>query len=479
MTTANVHTIRVSLNQGKRVFGSPESRSGSSSSKHKEVITNMESQWNPFEEFVACVGIDWASEHHDIQLLAAGGRKAEHSRISATPEGVAEWVAGLRGRFPAGRIAVAVEKSRGPLMAALTGYDFVVLYPIHPGAVKKFRDTLAASGAKSDPGDAALILQLLLGHGDHLRVWKPDTVLTRKIALLCEDRRSAVGEQVRLTAQLRDALKRYFPQALRWCAERLEAPAALALLEKWPTLPRLQRARPDSVRAYLRRHRRMSAEQVDALIAEIRAACVLTRDEAIVEAAVMKVKRLIRTLPVLAESIAEYERQIADCFDQHEDADLFRCLPGAGPALAPRLLALFGSDRERFESAEEVQNFSGIAPVTRASGNQRTVSKRIGCTKFLRQTLHEFAGESIMFCPWARAFYDFKRAAGKGHHVALRALAYKWARIIFRCWKDRTPYNEARYLRGLIRNDPPWLCGHYPAEPRPRPSIMQNVSKSC
>ena len=105
-----------------------------------------------------------------------------------------------------------------------------------------------------------------------------------------------------------------------------------------------------------------------------------------------------------------------------------------------------------------MQNLSGIAPVTKRSGKQCVVQRRWACPKFLRQTFHEFAQHSIGQATWARAYYQLQRARGKGHHAAVRALAYKWIRVLFACWKTRTPYDESRYLEQLRRQQSPLLA---------------------
>ena len=169
----------------------------------------------------------------------------------------------------------------------------------------------------------------------------------------------------------------------------------------------------------------------------------------------MKVHALVTQIPLLTESIERYDQQIASLFEQHDDSTLFGSFPGAGPSLAPRLLAAFGSDRGRFEFAAEMQQLAGIAPVTEKSGTGIWIHWRLACSKFMRQTFHEFAGQSITQSDWARACYDELRKRGKSHHAALRALAFKWIRIIFRCWKTRTPYDEARYCKSLqLRRSP-------------------------
>ena len=158
---------------------------------------------------------------------------------------------------------------------------------------------------------------------------------------------------------------------------------------------------------------------------------------------------LVAQLRVLAGAIARYEARQAELFAAHEDAPIFRSFSGAGPTFAPRLRVAFGSDRTRYPSALAMQQYSGIVPVTERSGNRCWVHWRGGCPKFLRQSFHEYANESIRHSLWARAFYDLQRQAGKAHAAAIRALAYKWQRIMWRCWQQREPYSELYYLTML------------------------------
>jgi Transposase IS116/IS110/IS902 family len=132
-----------------------------------------------------------------------------------------------------------------------------------------------------------------------------------------------------------------------------------------------------------------------------------------------------------------------------------RSQSGAGAALVPRLIVAFGSDRNRYQSAQELQNQSGIAPITKQSGKSQSVQSRRACPKFLKQTFHEFADHSRRWCPWAKAFYETKRAQGTGRHATLRALAFKWIRILFRMWKDRRPYNNQAYQQALANAQSP------------------------
>jgi transposase len=149
------------------------------------------------------------------------------------------------------------------------------------------------------------------------------------------------------------------------------------------------------------------------------------------------------------------DESIEEAFNAHPEAALFQDLPGAGPATAPRLLAAFGTDRSKYPTASSIQKYAGIAPVKQKSGRQLWIHWRWNAPKFLRQTFVEWAGQSVPKCAWAKAYYLQQRAAGKRHQAILRALAFKWIRVLWRCWYDRVPYNEARYLASLQKQKSP------------------------
>ena len=154
---------------------------------------------------------------------------------------------------------------------------------------------------------------------------------------------------------------------------------------------------------------------------------------------------------------SQFDRAIAQTVAQITDYSLFAALPGAGPTLAPRLLVAFGEQRDRYHDAAQLQQYSGIAPVTERSGKSSWVHWRYAAPTFLRQTFIEWAAQTIPHSFWARAFYEQQRAKGCSHQTALRALAFKWIRILFRCWQDRVPYDEAAYLNALQRRSSPLL----------------------
>jgi transposase len=406
-------------------------------------------------QLAACIGIDWADSHHAVALQEVGESRIEKRAIAHTPEALAEWLAQLRQRWSGKPVGVCLETCRGPLVHALLEHDFIILYPVNPKTLKRFREAFSPSGAKDDPVDAELLLELLLKHRDRLQPWTPDDVATRKLARLTKDRRGAVHLRTKLTQQLGTELKSYFPQALDWTGQDLFAPMAIDFLLRWPTLEAVQRARPATIRKFYREHNCRRPRLIDERVEAIRHAKPLTTDPAVIEPAILKVRLLARQLQALTPSIGQYEAEIEALFEAHPDARLFDALPGAGQTLAPRLLTAFGTNRDRFASALEVQQYTGIAPVMERSGKQLRIHWRWSAPTFLRQSFHEFARLSIHHSSWARAYYDLQRERGKKHHAAVRSLAYKWIRILYRCWKNRTPYDEHRYIQALREKGSP------------------------
>ena len=209
-------------------------------------------------------------------------------------------------------------------------------------------------------------------------------------------------------------------------------------------------------------HQVRRGDQIGELHGRIAVATALHSDEAITASAVLMVQALCKLLHALAPSIRAHEEAIAELYAAHPDRALYQSLPAAGPVLEPRLLVAMGSDRSRFEQASAVQSLSGIAPVTVRSGKTQTVHFRWAANSFLRQSFHEWANLTVHWCVWARLFYKEKMGRGFEHHAAVRALAFKWQRILFRCWKEKKPYDEARYLARL-KQQGSWLAARVAA----------------
>lgn len=406
--------------------------------------------------FAAFVGIDWADRQHDICLKAADSERVEHRVIKHTPEGIDQWARDLRERFSAGPIAVCLELTKGPIVSALQKYDFFVLFPVHPSSLAKYRETWSPSGKKDDPTDAALALEMVVMHRDKLKQLRPQSAEMRALQQLVEDRRKLVDDRVRITNRMTAALKAYFPQALQWFPDK-GTDIFCDFLLRWPTLEQARGARLDTLRAFFTGHNVRYADSIEARVDAIRRAVPLTQDAGVIRPAKLRVLTLATQLKPVLRAIADYDAEIEQLCQSISDYRLFAALPGAADALAPRLLAAFGEDRSRFRTAAELQRYAGIAPVTERSGNSHWVHWRFKCPTFLRQSLVEWAAQTIPRSFWAGAFYAQQRARGASHQAALRALAFKWVRILFRCWQDRTLYDESKYLKTLQRRSSPLL----------------------
>jgi transposase len=404
-------------------------------------------------EFAALVAIDWADRKHAWALQISGSPERETGTIDHTPEAVEVWASELRLRFGGQRIAVALEQSRGPLVFTLTKYEHLVIFPVHPTVLVNYRKSFRPSGAKDDPSDARLLLDILMLHRDKLRQLTPDTPETRTLQFLVEERRKLVHEKTRYSNRLTAHLKMYFPQALAWFDE-IGSNIAAEFLERWPSLDKLQRARPATIERFFIDHNSRDRERITERLEQIRKAIPATTDAAVLTSCSAAIAAWAALLKQVLAAIATYDDKIDALARAHPDYALMNSFPGAGPALTPRLIAAMGSQRERYETAHEIECYSGIAPVVASSGQQRWVHWRWACPKFLRQTFHEWALHSIAYSQWAREYYEQQRAKGKRRNTAIRSLAFKWIRILFRCWKERKPYDEAVYRRALDAHRP-------------------------
>jgi transposase len=400
------------------------------------------------EEFAACVGLDWGDKEHSICLQAAGNGKVEHGKVPHRPEELDAWVVGLRKRFEGRPVAVCVELTRGPVVSVLLQHEFISIFSVNPQTLARYREAWAPSGAKDDPSDAQLALEVLVKHRDKLTMLKPQSAPMRALQRLVEDRRRVVDQRVRLTNRLTAALKQYFPQALEWFEDKGTL-LFCDFLERWDSPEKARRARQASVESFMKEHNVRYAARIEERFTGMRKCIPLTTDPGVVMPSQQAVRALVPMLRATITAIVEYDALIAKVESQLKDRHIFRSFPAAADVFAPRLMALFGEDRERFQSAAEVQRYGGVAPVTERSGNSTWVHWRYRCSKFFRQTLVEWVGLTIPHSYWAEQFYRQQRARGAGHQAALRALAYKWVRILFRCWKAGETYDESRYLKAL------------------------------
>ena len=301
----------------------------------------------------------------------------------------------------------------------------MVLYPINPSTLANYRETFTPSGAKDDPTDAELAVDLITRHPERFSPLKPQSVNMRKLIGLVEQRDKFLGDRGRLVNRLGHALKQYYPQVLEWFSEH-NTVVFCDFLTRWPTLTQVKRARKASLERFFKSHHVNSAELIEKRIT------------------IKALKRFDEEIAATANKLPDYNL-------------LFSPLPGAAQVLAPRLLAAFGEDRQRYPQAAALQKYSGIAPVTKRSGKTTWVHWRWQCPTFVRQTFVDWVSQTINKSAWAGAYYRQQRAKGCTYQVAVRALAFKWIRILHRCWQDRTPYDESKYLEALRRKGSPLL----------------------
>ena len=397
--------------------------------------------------YAAWIGLDWSDKKHDWSLCTAAGKK-RHGQMKATPEAIELWAADLAREFSGRPVAVALEQTRGALTGMLCKYAHIVLHPVHSTTVANYRKTFTPSGAKSDLADSTLILDLLMKHPEQFRPQPQDSVATRSLQFLTEERRKLVDQQTGEVQRLIGWLKQVYPQILEWFDD-VSIPMVSDLLKRWPELEKLQKASRKTLEDFFRNHNSRSEEKIAARIDRIRVAVAATHDPAILQTAGICIQNCLREMELKREAIAAFDRLIAETLNEHPDRFIVASFPGAGPVLEPRLIAALGTLRERFDSAESLACFAGIAPVTESSGKACWIHWRWNCPKFIRQTFHEWANCSIQHCDWARELYEKKRAAGMDHHPAVRAVAFKWIRIYYRCWRDRVPYSEQIYVEAL------------------------------
>ena len=291
---------------------------------------------------------------------------------------------------------------------------------------------------------------------DKLHPIESESADVRSLAQLLEYRRKLVQNRVDLTNCITATLKNYYPQVLDWFNEK-DTHIFCDFIIKWPSLAQVKKAQKKTLMAFFNAHNahytQVNLDRIDA----IRSAIALSDDAGIIEPNRLLIEVLMPQLKHLLDGIKRLDTEISRLYRTMEDRPLFDSLPGAGQQLSPRLLVAFGSNRERYQDAAELQKYSGVAPVIEQSGQKSWTHWRYSCPKFLRQTFVEWAGQTIRYSFWARAYYEQQMLKGKPHNTIIRSLAFKWIRIVFRCWKDRKPYDESKYLQALKDRNSPLL----------------------
>lgn len=387
-------------------------------------------------------GIDWANDHHDALTIDEQGRQAGSIRVAHTPEGLHQLDAYLEGMVGPKheQMACIVETKHGLLIAHLLEEGWPV-YPVNPRTVERRR---APSGAKTDTIDAYLLAKTGRADFQDLRRLNPDSEQIQELKTLTRDQDALIQMQTRLVNQLTACLKAYYPVALELFG-KLQQPSTIHFLRTYPTPQQAMSASVEQLAATLKQARYPGASPAAQQIALRLHQPHLIANEVTTRTKSRLMLALLAQLEPLMHQIADYDKEIERLFLMHEDLELFQALPGAGKRLAPRLLAEIGDDRTRYAAASSLQALAGTSPVLFQSGTYCKAHRRLGCMKPLRNALQQFAWQSCRLEPWAKEYYQRKRAEGKSHTVAVRALANVWVRILFALWTKREGYQRATF----------------------------------
>ena len=408
------------------------------------------------DDFSALIGVDWADKKHDVCEVPVGTKKYLYSVISSKPQSLHDWAISLKERYPDKPVALVCELKKGPLIFALSKYEHITIFPVNPSTVAKYRKAFSPSGAKNDPTDAFIQTEILTLHMDKLTPIEPESAEVRILAQLLEYRRKLVQDRVDLSNRITAVLKNYYPHVLDWFKEK-DTVIFCDFIIKWPSLMEAKKARKQTLTNFFNQHNSRYTSVNDKRIDEIKSALALTDDQGVIYPNKIMIEILVHQLKLLIEGINKIDGEIKCQYKDQEDRLIFDSFPGAGPQLAPRLLVAFGANRSRYNAAEDLQKYAGIAPVVEQSGQKKWTHWRYSCPTFLRQTFVEWAGQTVRYSFWARAYYEQQIAKGRPHNTVIRSLAFKWIRIAFRCWKTRKPYDESTYLNALKKRNSPLL----------------------
>lgn len=410
---------------------------------------------DPYGSLTHYGAVDWARGHHDLCVVDATGAIVLELRIEDTPEAWAD----LRQRLAQlkasdGSVAVvgfAIETSAGPAVERLLEAQWSV-FPLNPKAAERYRDRKAPSGSKNDRLDAFCFADALRTDGRAWRPLRPADPLTHELRLLCRDEIALIAQRTALVNALRAALNEYYPTALS-AFDDWTTPGPWEFVITFPTPHHLASAGKRKWEKFLHAHK-LYRPQTSAKRLELfaRAQKSASPNPAVTAAKSLLAVTLAKQLRTLESQLEEYRARINELFGRHPDRDLFGSLPGAGEKLAPRLLSELGADREVFQDPQALQCYAGAAPVTQQSGRTCRVFIRRACNTTLRATVHLWADCSRAKCPWAEAYYRQKRQQGLGHASALRCLAMRWLKILWKMWTDRMPYDGERHLHDQVKH---------------------------
>jgi len=396
-------------------------------------------------------GFDWARQEHVVVIVDRLGGIVYDQALPETAEG---WAAFRQAIAPLQPLAIAVETSNGPAVERLLELE-VAVYPMNPKAAGSYRQRKAPSGVKDDHLDGWSFADALRTDGHGWRKLLPETEATKLLRLLCRDQVALIEQRTALVNALQQCLLEYYPAALE-AFDDWTAPSSWAFLEQFPTPELLLKRGKRKWQNFLHTQKLYSPQTAEKRL-EIfaRADQFVSPSSAVTQAKSFLAQRLAKQLRLLEEQLRQYQEQIEQAFRAHPDHELFDSLPGAGLKTKARLLGEIGTDPQRFADGDALRAYAGSAPVTQQSGQSRRVYLRRACNKPLRQAMHFLADLSRHACDWAQAYYQLHRDQGDSHQGALRKLAGRWEKILWKMLQTRQKYDPGKRLADMVRHGSP------------------------
>lgn len=400
------------------------------------------------------IGIDWSEKKHDLCFLNEVGEVLHTLKIDQTPYGFLELdKARERLGVPVGACVIGIETHYNILIDFLIERGYPAIYVLPPNAVKSAQGRYRQSGAKSDPQDARLIADMLRTDQAKYHAWVPDSPLTRRIRAMISLIDYLTKEIWQVGNRLRATLVRYYPGALELFST-LDSPITLAWIGQYPTPAAAQAVSYAEFKTFLQDHHHTQPKKWPLCYARLQKVQVQAA-EAIVQVYAREAALLAQLMAQLVQAKTQLLKELGQYYEQHPDCGIYQSLPGAGAYLEPGLLAMLGDDRERFPTPATLQAVAGTCPVTKQSGKTRVVTFRYACDHEFRQIVQQWAKASIDKSPWAAGYYQLARPHCHSENEAYRKLANRWLDILWRLWRDRTPYDEQKHLSAHARRSQP------------------------
>jgi transposase len=402
------------------------------------------STWQQITHFA---GFDWAKDHHDLLVLDGNAKGVARLRFDHSADGWKQCREHLAG-FP--KVAVAIEAGNTVAVEQLLGLGCMV-FVIHPRSSKSYRQRRQPTGNKTDDVDCLALANALRMEGQD---WKPVTVADphiQKLRLLCRDEVLLIEQRTALVNQIQQALYEYYPTALT-AFDDWTSPSAWAFVIAFPTPQALVKAGKRKWENFLHANRLWQPDKIQKRLAAFAKAMELRVPDATCEAKSVLAVALATLLRTLEQQIQKQRAQIIECFRQHPSHALLETLPGAGPKIAPRLLAELSADPALIHDPSRLQSYAGMTPVSYQSGQVSVVYLRRQCNRFLRATIHLWVDLSRRYCNWAQIYYRAHRSKGQSHACALRCLGVRWLKILCAMLRNKTPYNGELHARNQLQH---------------------------